>query len=72
MGLSLDDLINFLLEEIGLSGQAGEFGEAFAVARVVSSPQTLLYLITPLPTTKASLLYSMLDPNCNHHIVFFG
>ena len=27
MGFSLDDLISFLLEEIGLSGEAGEFSE---------------------------------------------
>ena len=38
MGFSLDDLISFLLEEIGLCGEAGEFGErVYAVARV-SSP----------------------------------
>ena len=40
MGLSLDDLINFLLEEIGLSGQAGEFGEGVYGIPHLPSPES--------------------------------
>ena len=65
MGLSLDDLISFLLEEIGLSGEAGAFGE-----RLYSFHSFVLR--DSWPITEACLLHSILNLTFNNPIVFPG